>query len=74
MFTEPNIPKAIAVLKVVILSHKFGFSRMIIESDALQIMQALRKDGKCWSQYKCLIKEAGGVLNCLYIWKVNRVR
>jgi hypothetical protein len=74
MFTELNISEAMAMLRAVILCHELGFSSVILEGDALQIVQAIRKDGRCWSQYLHLIKEAGGVLSCLHIWKVNHVR
>jgi hypothetical protein len=43
---ELDIAKALAALKPAHLCRELGFNRVILEGKALQVMQALTKDGR----------------------------
>jgi hypothetical protein len=48
MFIEPNIPEVMSVLRAVIICRELGFCKVILEGlHDLQIVQALRKYGRC---------------------------
>jgi hypothetical protein len=47
---------------------------VILQGNALQVVQALIKDGRSWCRYRYLIEKARGVLNCFNSWKVNHVK
>ena len=61
-------------LRAAHLCRELRFYSVVLEGDALQVMQALRKDGKSWSRYWHIIEEAEGVLSSLQSWKVNHVK
>jgi hypothetical protein len=70
---DPAIAKAIAALRAVTFSRELRFYKAILEGDALQVVQALKKDGTNWSKYGHLTEEAKGLLQCLQSWWVSRV-
>jgi hypothetical protein len=47
---------------------------VILQGDALRVVQTLMKYGRSWCCYRYLIEEARGVLNCFNSWKVNHVK
>jgi hypothetical protein len=55
-------------------SRKLGFYKVILGGDALQIVQALGKEGSNWCIYDHLIKETREVLHSMQSWKVHHVR
>ena len=68
---EPHIAEAFVTLRAAHLCCELEFNKVILESNALQVVQALKKDGRSWCYYGHLIEEARRMLNCLYSWKVN---
>jgi len=58
---KPNID-ARRALRVVNFSRELGFYKIILEGDALQIMQALKNESSNWYIYDHLIEETRGVL------------
>jgi hypothetical protein len=45
-------------------NRDMGFQNIIIEGDALEVVNALQK-GYCWSEYRQLIEDAKVILNSL---------
>jgi hypothetical protein len=45
-----------------------------LEGDALQVVHALRKDGRNWSWYGHIVEDTRDALNCLHKWNVNHVK
>jgi ribonuclease HI len=70
----PAIAEATAALRAAILCHDLGLNKVILEGDALQIVQALNREGPHWSSYGHLTEEARGMLSSLHSWKVVHVR
>jgi len=70
----PEIAEAISALRAVHFSHGLGFYKVILEGDALQIVQALGKEGSNWCIYGHLIEETRGILHNMQNWKVHHVR
>jgi hypothetical protein len=48
--------------------------QVVIEGDSLEIIQALRKDGQCWSSYGHLINGAKTLLSEVSQWEAHHVR
>jgi hypothetical protein len=70
---EFNIVEAFAALRAINFCRELGFYRVILEGDALQVMQVLNKDGKIWYRYGHCIEKARRALTCLQRWNVNHI-
>lgn len=66
--------QTVAALRAVLFCGELGFLWVILEGDALQVVQVLRKEGKNYSRYGHIIEEALEALNWLQAWNVNHVR
>lgn len=69
-----DIAEASAALRASNFCRKLGLHRVILEGDALQVVQTLRKEGRNWSRYDHLIEDTKRELNCLFKWLGNDVR
>lgn len=56
--TAPEIVEAVAALKEVTFCRELGLSKVILEGDALQVVNALKASTSNWSPYGHLIEEA----------------
>jgi ribonuclease HI len=72
--TAPDIAEAVAALKAVTFCRELGFSKVILEGDALQVVNALKASTRNWSPYGHLIEEAHSQLSGMHTWRVNHVR
>jgi len=54
---DHGIAEAIAVLGVTIFCKELGHQRVVLEGDALQVVQVLQKEDKNLSKYDHLIEE-----------------
>lgn len=70
----PDTAEAMAALKAVSFSRDLGFTKVVLEGDALSVVQGLRSPGRNYSRYGHLIEEARSLLNGLQHWSVNHVR
>jgi hypothetical protein len=52
---------------------ELGYQRIILEGDALEIVQALRNKDPSWSRYGQLIEDTKAKLNSLPFWTVSHV-
>lgn len=60
---DPTIAEAVAAWKAVELCCELGAQRVILEGDALEVVQALRHEDPSWSRYSQLITDARIKLN-----------
>lgn len=58
----PNIAEATSVLQAVNFTRELGFYKVVLEGDAIQVVQAH------------LTEEGRGVIDCMHAWRVNHVR
>ncbi|XP_062166703.1 uncharacterized protein LOC133872984 [Alnus glutinosa] len=72
--SKGEVAKAMAALMAENFSRKLGFYKVILGGDALQIVQALGKEGSNWCIYGHLIEETREVLLSMQSWKVHHVR
>jgi ribonuclease HI len=72
--TDPPTAEAIAAWKAAELCHALGLQRVILEGDALAIVQGLRQEAPSWCQYGLLLEDTRSILNSLPFWKVTHVR
>jgi hypothetical protein len=66
----PDIAEATAALRASKFSSEFSFFRVVLECNALQIVQALKKDWQNLSIYEHLIEDTQWILNSLQRWQV----
>jgi ribonuclease HI len=72
--TAPDIAEAVAALRAVTFCREVGFSKVVLEGDALQVVHALKSSTRNWSSYGHLIEEARSHLKGMHKWRVNHVR
>lgn len=71
--TNPTIAEAIAAWKAAELCHAMGLQRVILEGDALTIVQGLQQETPSWCQYGLLLEDTRSILHSLPFWKVTHV-
>lgn len=69
-----EIAETIAALRAINFSRELDFYKVILEGDALQIVQALGQEGSNLCVYGHLIEETKGILHNMQNWKVHHVR
>jgi hypothetical protein len=52
-------------------SSELGFFKVVLEGDTLQIVHALKKDGRYLSTHGHLIENTQVILNSLQNWQIN---
>jgi hypothetical protein len=72
--TDPTIAEAVAASKAVVFCSEQCFQRIILEGDALEIVQGLRQEGPSWQRYGHLLEDSRARLNGLQFWQLNHVR
>jgi len=73
--TDPIVIEARAIWKTVIFYGDLRLQWVNIEGDALEILQALRKEESCWSLYRQLIMDTQSRFNNFrswYVWHIRR--
>ncbi|GLT53638.1 hypothetical protein SLA2020_268960 [Shorea laevis] len=63
--TDPVIAEAVAAWKAANLCQALGFQRVILEGDALAIVQALQQTMPSWCKYGQIIADTRTILNSL---------
>lgn len=71
--TNPTIAEATATLRAVSFVQELGFFSMILEGDAFQIVQALKKDGVNRSKFNHLTEKDRDLLQSLHSWRILHV-
>lgn len=72
-FTEPTTAEAIAACKAAQFCREQDFQHIIMEGDALMVVEGLMQEGPSWQRYGHLIAEARNFLNGLVSWKISHV-
>lgn len=47
--TEPAMTEAIGAWQTAMFGRRLGLSKVIVEGDSLEVVQALRKEDSCWT-------------------------
>jgi ribonuclease HI len=55
--TSPSDAEAVGAWAAVQLAKRMGLRRVILEGDALEIIQGLTRDGDCWAPYGQILNE-----------------
>jgi ribonuclease HI len=71
---DPTVAEAMALWKAVSCCLDLGFSRIHLEGDALEVVQALKQTGSCWSRYGQIIEDTRSQLNGISGWCVSHTR
>lgn len=68
-----DVAEVMAALRAATFSSDLEFDKVVLEGDALQIMQAPKHDGPNRSKYGYLIQDTQKILNGLKKWQVQHV-
>lgn len=68
------VAEAFAAWKVVKFSKDMGFLNVFVERDALKIVHAWQKEGRCGSRYGKLIDDAKAKHNSFQSWLVGHLK
>lgn len=72
--TDPGLAEAMAAYQGALLCKEFGGSRVMLEGDALKVVNDVRKDGPCRGEYGMVVNSLKGCLLQFPEWKVRHVR
>jgi hypothetical protein len=72
--TDPSIAEAVATWKATVFCCDQGFQSVILEGDALEIVQAFRQEGPSWSKYGQIIANSRTRLNSIQSWEPSHIR
>jgi ribonuclease HI len=61
-----DIAGAVAALRAITFCRELGFTRVVLEGDAIQIVQVLKSSTHNWNSYGHLIKEARNQLHGIH--------
>jgi ribonuclease HI len=70
---DPTMAEAVAVWEAVELAHRLGLRSLVLEGDALEIVQMLKKDGECGTIYGQLVNAAKESLRRWQGWEIQHV-
>jgi hypothetical protein len=65
---EPVATEALAALHATKFSQDLGLQIIILESNTLQVVNAVKSTGRNWSKYGQLVEDTRGVFNMLHSW------
>jgi hypothetical protein len=71
--TSPAVAETVGAWAAVELAKRMGLRRVIFEGDALEIIQALTRDGESWAIYGQMLNEIKSVLMQNQDWSVQYV-
>ena len=71
---DPNIVKHVDTLRANIFAKEMGWNKAVLKGDALQVVQALQKEGQNWCHYSKVIDDFRIVLQSLIQSRVSHVR
>jgi ribonuclease HI len=72
--TDPTVAEAVAAWKTIGFCCDQGFSHLILEGDALEIVHGLNKDSSSWCRYGQLLSDSRECLTRFESWRVTHVR
>jgi hypothetical protein len=71
---DPTTTEAVGAREMVAFCQQMGFSTIIMERDSLELIQALRREGSCWTSYGMMINDAKMDLLNIPHWEVCHVK
>lgn len=73
MNTSTFIMKAFCLLKTVIFCKEVGFTNLILEGNALQVVKIPSKETEDWSVGGCNINDTSSLLETFVSWSVQHI-
>lgn len=62
LISNPTVVEAVGAWVAVDMCRQLGITHVILEGDSLEVVQAIQKEGKCWSIYGHLINDTKSLL------------
>ena len=72
--TDPKIAEAIATWTAVELVHQLGIPQVILEGDALVVVQVMQQEESSWERFGHLLEDAKLFLGSYRSWSVIHVK
>ena len=70
----PSVAEALGAWKLVGMCLSLNFSKIILKGDALEVVNALKKDGLCWCSYGTVVNDTKALLSTFREWKVSHTK
>ncbi|XP_042972840.1 uncharacterized protein LOC122304646 [Carya illinoinensis] len=67
---DPYLAEACATLHAILLGSNIGLRNIILEGDALNVVNAINGVGEHWGQAGIVIADIQEILNCFNAWSV----
>jgi ribonuclease HI len=74
LLPNPTAAEAMGVWYAANMCKSMEIMEVILEGDSLEVVQALQKEGSCWSSYGQLINDAKILLHGVRSWEVRHVK
>jgi hypothetical protein len=71
MVTDPGTTEALAALQAAELARRLDLRQVVLEGDALEIVNILKLDGAWLGSYGYVIQDANSILGSCQIWSVS---
>ncbi|KAF5481987.1 hypothetical protein F2P56_002592 [Juglans regia] len=73
LYPEPFLAEAIGALEASRLGNHLGLTKIILEGDSFQVIQAINGKGKNWSSTGMIIDDIKGQLSTLESWSAIHI-
>lgn len=73
IFSDPVTAEAMGAWHSADLCNRLGTAKVMVESDSLEVVQVLRKEGNCGSSYGALLNDAKELFRSCQQWDINHV-
>lgn len=71
---DPIAAEALIALYATEFNRDLGLQRIILEGNAMQVVNAVKAEDRKWSSFGQLMEDIRGVLNTLQDWKICHVK
>ncbi|KAF5462683.1 hypothetical protein F2P56_018670 [Juglans regia] len=74
LYPDPALAEAIGALEATRLCHHLGLTNIILEGDALQVIQAINSRSENWSSTGMIMEDVKGQLSTFESWSAIHIR
>ncbi|KAF5447347.1 hypothetical protein F2P56_032905 [Juglans regia] len=74
LYPDPALAEAIGALEAARLCHHLGLTNIILEGDALQVIQAINSRSENWSSTGMIMEDVKGQLSTFESWSAIHIR
>ncbi|XP_042939391.1 uncharacterized protein LOC122274416 [Carya illinoinensis] len=68
---DPSLGEAVAALKATILCAELGLTHIVLEGDALSVVQAVQNEEENWSAFGMVVRDVKSMLSKVWVWSIH---